>query len=276
MSGAKNIYLVAQNPNNPTETISDLTITDSLTLTGTHPGSLLEINNTSMVVELLAGPANYVLIMDPNTNYPAWSNNINIDEVTTNALNINGTSNGDLLQIGTTHNVERVPIGSAGQVLTVNNAANGVEWSGITFTRYFCSGYFPNTISFPGIDAVYTMTFGGKTAYSMINSNGWSTDTNQLTYNGSTTQSFLITSTISVSTAQDSTSYYYITRFNGNELPGSRSYEEVNKQYTQLTSTCIAQLAPGANIDFALILITPSSGADILIIENNWSITQVS
>jgi hypothetical protein len=272
---SKNMFLVVETPNQPALTVGDLTVNNSLTLTGTHEGSLLQINSSSMVTELLKGPDNYVLTIDPGTHDPAWSNVVILDQLTTNALNINGTSNGDLLQIGTTNNVERVPIGSSGQVLTVNNAANGVEWlNPSSYSPAYCSGNLTATIPYastgPG-----DKTFGNT--YQTLYSNLWNaSNLSNLTYTGSVTKTFCINASISVSTQQDSTSYFFYSRLNGNEINGGRCYAQVNKQYANMAINCMVSVSPLQNIDFALNLITPSSGADINVFEMDFTITQVN
>lgn len=124
----KNIYNYRINPAQNIQTINELTINNKLTLSGATYGSLLTINQTSNVIDLIPGPSHYVLEIDALTHTPKYTNNINVDEIQTNTCRINGTIKGDMLQIGTNNELLRLPIGNTNNLLRVNNAADGVEW----------------------------------------------------------------------------------------------------------------------------------------------------
>lgn len=113
--------------NNSIGNVNQLNITSGLNILNFNKGSLLTSqDNTGNIVELNAGPPHYVLEIDQPTLIPKWTNNLILDSATLNTLKINGTSQGDLLQIGPTNNIQRVPIGASGYILTSNGST--VQW----------------------------------------------------------------------------------------------------------------------------------------------------
>jgi hypothetical protein len=123
----KSIYNYEKTPNQGTTTITELTVTNNLRLTGANDG-LLEVVGSN-VGDIPNGPIRYLLEIDQSNNRPAWTNNIKVDEVETNTIKINGTSRGDLLVMDNSNEASRLPVGSSGQILTSNGITP--EWQAL-------------------------------------------------------------------------------------------------------------------------------------------------
>lgn len=108
--------------------VNILRVNTNLCLTGLNVGSLLTNTDDGddCINELTVGPANYLLSVDPSILQPRYTNNIDIDFVTTNELKINGTIEGDLLQVDAGGNIGRTALGSSGTILTSNGTV--AEW----------------------------------------------------------------------------------------------------------------------------------------------------
>lgn len=117
--------------NQSNQTIDNLTVNDSLTLNGAPPNQLLITETGGKVAVFPNGPSNYVLIIDSLTMSPAWTNDVILQNVTTNTITIPGTTTGDLLVTDdTSGTIDRLPIGTPGQVLSVGDVGRP-EWQDI-------------------------------------------------------------------------------------------------------------------------------------------------
>ena len=80
----------------------------------------ISTDSNSDVVTFNNGPDRYLLEIDGTSHIPTWTNNILVDDITTNTMTINSTVIGDLLNIGdNVGSVERLPNGLNNQVLCV-------------------------------------------------------------------------------------------------------------------------------------------------------------
>jgi hypothetical protein len=119
--------------NQASQTIDNLTVNDSLILNGAPANQLLITDTGGKVTVFPNAPANYTLIIDSNTLTPAWTNDVILQNVTTNTITIPGTTTGDLLVTDDTNGtIDRLPIGTSGQVLTVGDVGRP-EWQDIVF-----------------------------------------------------------------------------------------------------------------------------------------------
>lgn len=127
-----------------TSTFSDITtstieITTGLNIQNAQKGGLLCCeDNSGNIGQINLGPQNYVFISNlAGSNLPEWSNQINVNDITTNLITYNGTTRGDLLVCEATSNVGRLPIGPSNTVLYSNGL--DVGWQSINSSHYFLS-----------------------------------------------------------------------------------------------------------------------------------------
>lgn len=129
----KNIFLYDKINAQNEQSINNLTVNQSLTLTGANQNELLIIGANSNVQTFNNGPARSILEIDAATNRPAWTNNISIDFLTTNDVRINGLQRGDLLVSNdNTGLLDRLPRGPQGNVLVSDdNNPQGLNYATI-------------------------------------------------------------------------------------------------------------------------------------------------
>src|SRR5574343_279727 len=84
----------------------------SIAIHNLNPGDVLYIASPHDVNGLTIGPANNV--MTSTGSIPAWTNSLTINSVTSNQLQIPGTSNGDLLVMNGSGVAQRLAVGAAG------------------------------------------------------------------------------------------------------------------------------------------------------------------
>ncbi len=125
----KSIYNYEVIPSQSSSTVADLTVTNSLTLSGAAPDHLLITDTGGLVTEFGNGPANYIMEVGLISGAPRWTNNLQVDHVQTNTIGINGTFAGDIFQVDPlgSGNFARVPIGTLGQILKVGSG-NTIGW----------------------------------------------------------------------------------------------------------------------------------------------------
>jgi len=125
----KNIFNYDTIPSQSSMTVNNLTVGNSLTLSGAQPNELLITDTGGLVTEFTNGPANYILEIGPTSLSPKWTNLIQPDHVQVNTIGINGTSAGDIFQVDPSGsgNFARVPIGTTGQLLKVGSG-NTIGW----------------------------------------------------------------------------------------------------------------------------------------------------
>lgn len=120
---SKNIYLYNKINAQDNFEVNQLTVNQKLHLTGSTANELLITDANSDVVNFTNGPDRYLLEIDSATHAPAWTNNISIDDITTNTMTINNTQQGDVLVIGDTQgSVDRLPLGLNNTVLAVDTS----------------------------------------------------------------------------------------------------------------------------------------------------------
>jgi hypothetical protein len=107
---------------------TDSITTSALSIKGGTKGEVLVIaDNLGTVDGILPSGRQYDVFQNnlQGDGLPGWSNDIDVNDITCNGIYINGTQDGDLLQI-VNNKLERIPIGTPNQVLTVGNVNNGV------------------------------------------------------------------------------------------------------------------------------------------------------
>lgn len=125
----KNIYLTSIINSQDKLTVNDLTVNQSLTLTGANPNNFLITDNDSKIQTFPNGNDRYLIEIDSATHIPSWTNNISIDEITTNTIKINSTTKGDILVIGDhLNNVDQLARGLNNQCLISDNGTLGLRW----------------------------------------------------------------------------------------------------------------------------------------------------
>lgn len=144
-------------------TANKITVNSDLCLSGLNSGSIIINSNdgNDCVNELLIGPARYVLEVDQSTNIPAWTNNIKVDRIESNIIKYAGTQQGDLLQAndnGGSIELDRIPIGTSGQILTVNSLSNGAEWNDLNLSNLGTNGGLFNLDGFVTLLRSYSAT----------------------------------------------------------------------------------------------------------------------
>jgi hypothetical protein len=119
----KNIFLFNKISAQDNLDVNHLTVNQELTLKGATPNELLITNSSSDIVTFNNGPDRYLLEIDSTSHTPKWTNNILVDDITTNTMTINNTFIGDLLTIGDNiGSVDRLPNGLNNQVLCVDTS----------------------------------------------------------------------------------------------------------------------------------------------------------
>jgi hypothetical protein len=79
-------------------------------------GDLLFLASDKEINGLAIGPNKYVLASDGTI--PEWSNSLDINTMRAIQYNVPGTVHGDLFTVDNSKNLERVPIGNSGDILT--------------------------------------------------------------------------------------------------------------------------------------------------------------
>lgn len=131
---AKNVFSDSSYGLNGAITPSSITTneitTGGIIIPGSEKGDILFIGDTSGTVDgLNVGTTGDVMIS--NGTIPEWTNAISINTLTCNDILINSTVQGDLLQAyGSPPYLDRVPIGTQNQILTVGSTSNAI-WQGL-------------------------------------------------------------------------------------------------------------------------------------------------
>lgn len=122
--------------------------TNALKIDGLNNGDILISDASSNIDGLNIGPNKNVLVS--NGTQPAWTNAIDVNQVTSNSIKINGTSQGDLLTIDNTSNIARLPISISGYFL-ISDGTNP-QWEPIPDPFIMGSAQINNNlqlVSFP-------------------------------------------------------------------------------------------------------------------------------
>lgn len=96
-------------------TFNSITSNDII-IPASNPGDVLFIGPEKQIDGLAIGPNHYIL--ESNGSQPAWTNALDINSIKAVQYTIPGTVHGDLLTVNASNNLERVPIGAAGNILT--------------------------------------------------------------------------------------------------------------------------------------------------------------
>jgi hypothetical protein len=129
---SKNIFLFNKIGAQNQMEVNDLTVNQDLKLNGADTDCLLKTDSNSNVVTFKNGPARYLIEVDGTTLKPEWTNNIKVDDITTNTMTINNTTQGDILVIGDgIGSVERLVRGPNNYILCSDDNTFGLNYKSI-------------------------------------------------------------------------------------------------------------------------------------------------
>lgn len=107
----------------PSDAVFNSMTSDNIIIPASTPGDVLFIGPQKQIDGLAIGPNKYVL--ESNGSQPAWTNALDINSIKATQYTIPGTFHGDLFTVNAFNNLERVPIGGAGNILT----STGTEYA---------------------------------------------------------------------------------------------------------------------------------------------------
>lgn len=129
---SKNIFLFNKIGAQNQMEVNDLQVNQQLKLTGADPDCLLKTDSNSNVVTFTNGPARYLIEVDGTSLKPEWTNSIKVDEIETNTIKINNTTQADILVIGDNlGNVERLVRGPNNYILCSDDNTFGLNYKSI-------------------------------------------------------------------------------------------------------------------------------------------------
>ena len=106
----------------PSDATFNSMTSNNIVIPASTPGDVLFIGNQKQITGLQIGPNKYLL--ESNGSQPAWTNALDINSIKSTQYTIPGTTHGDLFTVNNLNNLERVPIGASGDILT----SNGTEF----------------------------------------------------------------------------------------------------------------------------------------------------
>ena len=233
-------------------TFESITTSNLIVPTG-QKGDILTFEEGGVLTGVAIGPQNYVVTSDiSGTGLPRYSNALTLNSLTTTSFSIPETQNGDLLVMNGSQHSTRLPIGAAGYILTSNGATP--QWQPLVLTNNRSFGFFSffsGTLNnFASGTSHYFPTF-----YANQYSNGFTTNSSVITYNGSVTKTFKISASLTFISSLDNTNFslFIYNPLTSVQLVGGSRVGTKTGVYYSLTAITVLLMAPGAsvNVQFA-------------------------